>query len=72
LGATPIESVGRAPNEILTCIKRVKKVKEDLDSAITTIRREFILVKVGQPEDFSELKQSNKAATYDSRVASSR
>jgi hypothetical protein len=51
-GATPIGSAGRAPDEIFTCIKRVKKAKEDLDSAITPIRREFILVKVGQPEDF--------------------
>jgi hypothetical protein len=29
-----------------------KKAKEDLNSAITPIGREFILVKVGQPEDF--------------------
>jgi hypothetical protein len=42
-----------------------KKAKEALGSIITTIRREFISIKV-------ELKQSNKAATYDSRVASSR
>jgi hypothetical protein len=52
LGATPIGSAGRAPDEIFTCIKRIKKAKEDLDSAITPIGREFILVKVEQPEDF--------------------
>jgi hypothetical protein len=51
-GATPIGSAGHAPDEILTYIQRVKKAKEDLDSAITPIGREFILVKVGQPEDF--------------------
>jgi hypothetical protein len=51
-GATPIGSAGRVPDEILKCIKKVEKVKEDLDSAITPIGREFILVKVGQPEDF--------------------
>jgi hypothetical protein len=31
---------------------RVKKAKEDLDSAITPIGTEFILVKVEQPKDF--------------------
>jgi hypothetical protein len=51
-GATSIGSADRAPDEILKCIKRVKKAKEDLDSTITPIRREFILVKVGQLEDF--------------------
>jgi hypothetical protein len=51
-GATPIGSAGRAPDDIFTCIKRTKKAKEDLDSIITPIRREFILFKVEQPEDF--------------------
>jgi hypothetical protein len=51
-GSTPIGSAGHAPDEILKCIKRVNKEKEDLDSALTTIGREFILVKIGQPEDF--------------------
>jgi hypothetical protein len=51
-GAAPIGSAGRAPDEILECIKRVEKAKEDLDSAITPIGREFILVKVGHLEDF--------------------
>jgi hypothetical protein len=54
--------------------RKVKKAKEDLYSAITTIGREFILVKVEQTQRFSVLKQSNKAKTiarYDSRVASS-
>jgi hypothetical protein len=50
-GAIPIGSAGRAPDKILRCIKKVEKAKEDLDSTITTIRWEFILVKVGQPED---------------------
>jgi hypothetical protein len=50
-GATPIGSAGRAPDEILKCIKKVEKAKEDLDSTFTPIGREFILVKVGQPED---------------------
>jgi hypothetical protein len=50
-GATPIGSAGRAPDEIFTGIKRVKKAKEDLESAITPIGRESILIKVGQPED---------------------
>jgi hypothetical protein len=52
LGATPIRSTGRAPDDIFTCIKRGKKAKEDLDSVTTTIGREFILIKVEQPEDF--------------------
>jgi hypothetical protein len=47
-----MRSAGRAPNEILKWIKRVKKAKEKFDSAITPNGREFILVKVGQPEDF--------------------
>jgi hypothetical protein len=46
LGATPIGSAGCATDDICTRIKRAKKVKEDLDSVITTIRREFILIKV--------------------------
>jgi hypothetical protein len=50
--ATPIGSTGRAPDEILKCIKKVEKANEDLDSAITTIGREFILFKVRQPKDF--------------------
>jgi hypothetical protein len=45
-GATPIRSTGRAPDKTFTCIKRVNKEKEDLDSIVTTIRREFILIKV--------------------------
>jgi hypothetical protein len=65
LGATPIGSAGHAPDDIFTCIKRAKKATEDMDNIMTPIGREFILIKV-------ELKQSNKAAMYDSRVASSR
>jgi hypothetical protein len=42
LEATPIGSAGRASDEILTYIKEVEKAKEDLESAITTIRREYI------------------------------
>jgi hypothetical protein len=45
-GATPIGSAGRAPDDIFTRIKRAKTAKEDLDNIITTIGREFILVKV--------------------------
>jgi hypothetical protein len=52
--------------------ERVKKAKEDLKSAITPIRREYILNQGGTTQRFSELKQSNKAATYNSRVASLR
>jgi hypothetical protein len=52
--------------------ERVKKAKEDLESAITTIGREYILNQGWTTRRFLELKQSNKAATYDSRVASSR
>jgi hypothetical protein len=51
-GATPIGSADRAPDKILKCIKRIEKAKEDLDSAITPIGRDFMLDKVGQPEDF--------------------
>jgi hypothetical protein len=51
-GATPIGSAGRAPDDIFTCIKTAKKATEDLDNIITTIGREFILIKVEQPEDF--------------------
>jgi hypothetical protein len=46
LGATPIGSAGRAPDDISTCIKKAKKAKEDLDSIVTPIRRESILIKV--------------------------
>jgi hypothetical protein len=52
LEATPIGSASRAPDDIFTYIKRGKKVKDDLDIIITTIGREFILIKVEQPEDF--------------------
>jgi hypothetical protein len=45
-GATPIGSSGRAPDKTFTCIKRAKKEKEDLDNIVTTIGREFILIKV--------------------------
>jgi hypothetical protein len=45
-GATPIGSAGRTPDETFTCIKRVKKEKDDLDSIVTPIGREFILIKV--------------------------
>jgi hypothetical protein len=50
-GDTPVGSAGHAPNEI-SFPRKVKKAKENLCSEITTIGREFILVKVGQPEDF--------------------
>jgi hypothetical protein len=49
-----------------------KKAKEDLDSIITPIGREFVLIKVEYTQKKLELKQSKKAATYDPRVASSR
>jgi hypothetical protein len=52
--------------------KRVKKANEDLESVITPIGREYILNQGWTTRRFSELKQSNKAATYDCRVASSR
>jgi hypothetical protein len=55
-GATPIGSASHAPDDIFTCIKRAKKAKEELDSIITTIGREFILVKVETTQRFSELK----------------
>jgi hypothetical protein len=55
-GATPIGSASHAPDDIFTCIKRAKKAKEELDSVITTIGREFILVKVETTRRFSELK----------------
>jgi hypothetical protein len=45
-GATPIGSAGRAPDETFTCRKRVKKKKEDWDSIVNPIGREFILIKV--------------------------
>jgi hypothetical protein len=45
-GATPIGSAGRAPDDIFTCIKLAKKAKEDLDSVVTPIGRESILIKV--------------------------
>jgi hypothetical protein len=43
--ATPIGSADRAPDEILTYMKEVEKAKEDLESAITTIGREYIYSK---------------------------
>jgi hypothetical protein len=39
------------PMKILNS-RKVKKAKEDLNSVITPIGRDFILVKVGQPKDF--------------------
>jgi hypothetical protein len=43
-GPTPIGSAGRAPDEILTYIKEAEKAKEDLESAITPIGREYIYI----------------------------
>jgi hypothetical protein len=43
-----------------------------LESAITPKGRKYILNQGGTTRRFSELKQSNKAAMYDSRVVSSR
>jgi hypothetical protein len=51
-GATPIGSAGRAPDNFFKFLGEERRQKEDLNSAITTIGRKFILVKVGQPEDF--------------------
>jgi hypothetical protein len=45
-GATPIGSAGRAPDENFTYRKREKKKKEDLDSIVTPIGRDFVLIKV--------------------------
>jgi hypothetical protein len=44
-GPTPIGSVGRTPNNISTYMKSANEIKEDLDGIITTIGREFILIK---------------------------
>jgi hypothetical protein len=38
--------------QIFKIPRKVKRAKEDLNSAITPIGREFILFKVGQPKDF--------------------
>jgi hypothetical protein len=51
---------------------RAKKAKEDSGSIITPIEREFSIDLGWITRIFCTLKQSNKAATYDSRVASSR
>jgi hypothetical protein len=45
-GATPIGSAGRAPDETFTYRTKVKKKKEDFNSIVTPIGREFILIKV--------------------------
>jgi hypothetical protein len=47
-------------------------VKEDSVNVITPIGSEFLLSHGYITQIFCELDQSNKAATYDSRVASSR
>jgi hypothetical protein len=47
-----------------------RKAKEDSEIVITPIRSEFLLIKVTITRIFCILKESNKAATYDSRVAS--
>jgi hypothetical protein len=73
-GATPIGSAGRAPDEI-SLSRIIKEVKEGLLIDVTTIGREFILVKNWTTRRFPVLKKPNKAETiarYDSRVASSR
>jgi hypothetical protein len=49
-----------------------KKVKEDSGSVITPIGREFFIDQGWITQIFCTLDQSNKAATYDSRVASLR
>jgi hypothetical protein len=45
-------TIASGPSDIFTCVKRAKKATEDLDNIITTIRREFLLIKVEEPEDF--------------------
>jgi hypothetical protein len=49
-----------------------RKVKEDSVNVITPIGSEFLLSHDYITQIFCELDQSNKAATYDSGVASSR
>jgi hypothetical protein len=44
-GATPIGSAGRAPDDIFT-YNEAEKAKKDLDSIITPIGMEFVLIKV--------------------------
>jgi hypothetical protein len=42
-GATPIGSAGRAPDDIFSNIKIMRKTPEDMDSFDTTIGREFYI-----------------------------
>jgi hypothetical protein len=71
-GATPIGSVGRAPSDIFSCIKKAKEGERRLGQHRYS-HREGVYINQGWTNRiFLELKQSNKAATYDSRVVSSR
>jgi hypothetical protein len=45
-GVLPSEALAAHPMIFFTYIKRAKKVKEDLDSIVTPIGREFILIKI--------------------------
>jgi hypothetical protein len=44
-GLLPSGALGAHPTIFFTYIKKAKKVKEDLGNIITTIGREFILIK---------------------------
>jgi hypothetical protein len=54
-GATPIGSAGHAPDEI-SFSRIIKEVKEGLFIDVTTIGREFILLKNWTTRRFSVLK----------------
>jgi hypothetical protein len=53
--ATPIGSTGRAPDEI-SFSRMIKEMKEDLFIDVTTITREFMIVKNWTTQRFSVLK----------------
>jgi hypothetical protein len=70
-GATPIGSTGRAPDDVYSWAG-ARKVKKEFVYDITPIRSEIFINHGCITQIFYALDQSNKAATYDSWVASSR
>jgi hypothetical protein len=72
LGDTPIGSVGRAPDDIYSWILKQIKWKKIQKASLLPSGGNFLLIQVKVIRIFYTLNQSNKAATYYPRVASSR
>jgi hypothetical protein len=70
-GATPIGSAGNAPDDIYSWILKQRKRKKIQKASLLPSGGNFLSIQVKVIRIFYTLNQSNKAATYYPRVASS-